>query len=431
MYTFDIASRFRKSAGFLLAGNLLVALLLTGCARTEKPVEKPAKYVSLGKKTVPAVLKDTILERTEIEPSTRGPLVVSGYGLVVNLRNTGDSTAPASVRDYIIKEMVKRGFGSKLIPDYAGMQPEAILRDPRVAIVRVDGFIPPGARKGQFFDVGVSALPSSTTSSLANGELYRTDLRLRGASLSDPGGSVNVIARAQGPLFVNPAYALETPDYNSPANRATLRNGLAMDGGVVTEDRAVVLRLREPSLSACRYMEKVINQRFQSQAVAAAKDEGLLYCFVPMEFNGDWERFIGIVQHLYLNPTPEFAVVKSRQLAEEAVKDGAPLADITLAWEGLGKHALPQIVPLMAHPKMDVAYAAARAAAFLGDSSAVIALAQMAGNKENPFQLNAIDALGKLPPSPLISQKLRELLSGDQTLARIEAYLILTRQKDT
>src|SRR5207302_9931992 len=116
------------------------------------------RYTSLPAKKVPAYLKDSVLERCDL--INTGPFLVSGYSVVVNLGATGDSTAPNLVRQYIVNEMVKHKWGSSL----SGIRmpsPEAALRDPRVAIVQVDGYLPPGVRKGQRFDVQVSALAES------------------------------------------------------------------------------------------------------------------------------------------------------------------------------------------------------------------------------------------------------------------------------
>ena len=74
--------------------------------------------------------------------------MISGFGVVAHLHDTADNTlVPQTVRDYIVREMVKRGFGSKLQPGFENMQPEDMMRTATVAVVRVDGYIPPGAEK--------------------------------------------------------------------------------------------------------------------------------------------------------------------------------------------------------------------------------------------------------------------------------------------
>ena len=84
--------------GTAIAAACAISFVTGGCSKNEPPkVAKPA-YVNIGLRPgLPAYLKDTVLERTDL--SNIGPLAVSSYGLVVNLRYSGDSnTAPTAVR---------------------------------------------------------------------------------------------------------------------------------------------------------------------------------------------------------------------------------------------------------------------------------------------------------------------------------------------
>lgn len=408
---------------------------LYGCSGNKKKkgprVEVPPIYRTLAAKKVPAFLKDTILEKCDL--TNIEPFLVSGYGLVSNLNNTGDSQAPNAVRDYMVKEMVKHKWGSSL----SGIKtpsPEEALRDPRNAIVQVDGYLPPGVRKGQRFDVQVSALPDSGTTSLAQGDLFQTDLRIMGANPLDPGGAVNVFARAEGNVFVNPSYAMSTK-VEDPAAKRSLRMGVVMNGAASLEDRPIGLRLRQPSMRMSRYIEDRIDQRLQEirpDTIAEAQDEGIVHLYVPVNLNGDWTHFAGLVTHLYLNNSPEFAAAKAQQLADEAIKPNAPLMDISYCWEALGKASLAVIRDrdLLTHSNPDVAYAAARAAAYLGDAGALQALVNIARTTSHPFQVNAVQVLGTMPNSPAINDMLRPLLNSNETLVRLESYRMLAHNAD-
>src|SRR5689334_20310468 len=189
------------------AGAGTFAATLAGCSERKAP--KPVvRYATLPLKEVPPFLKNTIFERVDMVDAQ--PMPLSGYGIVARLKGTGDNKVlPNTVRDFIIKEMVRKGIGSKLMPPpYDTMSPEEMLNDPTIAVVRVDAFLPPGARKGDMFDVQVSALPESDTSSLQHGMLWRTELKRNGANVIQPGYEISIPAIAQGPIFVNPAYAL-------------------------------------------------------------------------------------------------------------------------------------------------------------------------------------------------------------------------------
>src|SRR5947209_854860 len=134
-----------------------------------------------------------------------------------------------------------------------------MLADPRVAIVGVVANIPPGARRGDRIDVAVQAMPGNNTTSLANGMLWRASLRING--MADPTGAVNEYAKAQGNVFVNPAYAIHGGSVPGSA-MASLRTGTVPYGGIVTTDRAIHLVLRSPSWATSQAIEHRLDQAF-------------------------------------------------------------------------------------------------------------------------------------------------------------------------
>ena len=414
----------------------------TGCSsQKKKPAPSVRRYHDLGpKKNLPPYLKGSVYELTEL--ANHVPYPVSSYGLVGQLRGTGDTDAPAAVRQWMIKEMVRRGFGDPT-RGYQDMRPGPILAHPDFAIVRVDAVLPPGTRRGDRIDAWVSALPNDTTS-LSHGVLFETELKEDGANPQAPSSKLDVWAKCGGPILVNPAYALDTSANPTGPAKASLRRGAVPNSGVVQQDRPLILILRQPQNSVARALERRINERFARDAdrprknsmvgklVAEAKDEGRVEFFVPRSYGGDWEHFAGVVTHLYLDPTVGFATAKAKELAEAAVKPKAPLLDISYCWEGLGTPALPFCSKLMSHSDPAVAFAAARAAAFIGDSSyaAQEALTRIAQARGHPFQLSAIQVLGKLPPSSALSDMLRRLLDSPEATVRIEAYKVLAAGGD-
>ncbi len=128
---------------------------------------------------------------------------------------------------------------------------------------------------------------------------------------------------------------------------------------------------------------------------------------------------------MYLDDAPEFVVAKARELVEEAHKPGAKLTDISLCWEAMGPDALAIYQPLISDPDPNIAFAAARAAVFMGDEPSRLALLEMAADSTNPEQMEAVRTLGDLPSTPETRHMLRTLLDSDRAEARIEAYRIL------
>jgi hypothetical protein len=412
---------------------------LASCAKGTPPAPTEPRYQSLPLPQVPNFMKETLFERVRFLDLQ--PMSVYGYSLVVNLHDTGDSRSPGFVRDYIVKQMLLRGFDSYVMGKYKNVSPDQMLRDKRVAIVTVEGHIPVGARVGQSFDVTVRALEHNNTRSLAHGDLYQTDLSDMGLVEPQSIGARQQAYAPGGPVFVNPAYALTeiapAQVQGKSGELSSLRAGTVLDGGVSRIDRPISLQLRRPQASTARLVEQVISQRWEAPTqlgmvygdgtdlVAKAENDALVLIYVPPQYKGDWKHFLGVVSHLYLNQSPEFLAKRSRELVEMAQKPGAPLADISLCWEAMGDPGLPTFENLISDPNPDVAFAAARAAAFLGDEAARRALLDMALDPQQHNQVDAVRVLAELPDSKEVDQMITQLLDSDRADVRIEAYRLL------
>jgi flagellar P-ring protein FlgI len=428
-----------KRPAQLAAPLLILAGIAAGCAPVPAPTPAAQAYIDLGyKKDIPPFLRGTVFERTDLGNIQTYP--VSGYSIVVNLHNTGnnDTGIATAVRQALIKRMAYAGFGAQNDPRFTDFQPEQVLADRRVAVVQVIGMLPVGARRGQRFDVIVRAMPNSRTTSLAHGRLYNTELRNRGLEQPASGGTILAYADA-GDVFVNPVYALNGPSASYPGVSAadvaaSLRNGTVLNAGLVTEDRPIFLELRVPEAKISRAIERRIIARYpppdNDRAPAAAQDEGLIYLYLPYSFNGDWHHFVEVVNHLYLNESPDFTARKVRELIAAVHIPGAPLNDISYCLEAMGPVAVPMYQSVFTDPDPAVAFAAARAALFCGDDQALRTVMAMALETGHPMQLAAVHALGQLPQSSAIDRQLEPLLSTDQNLVRIEAYKILAAHAD-
>lgn len=421
-----------RKTSLAFAALAMAISLAPGCGPKQQApkAELPSKYAPLPKREVPPWLVGSIYEQVDL--TTTESYRVNNFGLVVLKNPTGDAqNVPNLVREYMVREMLKRGFGSKNVPGYENATPDLVMRDPHYAIVRVDAFIPPGAYAGQRIDVQVSALEDTNTTSLATGMLFTTSLMPNGANPRSPGTGIEDMANARGYIFVNPAYALGTDSEENTGLRRSLTTGVILNGGRVNQPRPLGLRVRTAERRTARQIEFRIDQLLADGNAAAAMDEGTVFVNVPAKYRGDWEHFAGVMLHTFFNNDSAFVISKARELAHEATKPDAALLDISYTMEALGAGALPAILPLLTHPKPEVAYAAARAAAFIGDSSAEAALAAIARDPTNPFRVNAVTNLGALPTSPSVSIELRSLLSADDATVRIEAFKALARNEDT
>jgi len=171
-----------------------------------------------------------------------------GYGLVVGLHGTGDSTQ-VKFAGQSVNNMLKQ-FGVK--------PPEQT--DPKlknVATVMINAVFPPGYRKGQTIDITVSSLGDAK--SLRGGVLLMTPLRAADGE---------VYALAQGNLVISGLSAqgnsgssvtVNTPTTGRIPNGATIEREIPTD---FTTRPTVMLSLRRPNFQTATNIVDTINQRF-------------------------------------------------------------------------------------------------------------------------------------------------------------------------
>ncbi|MHC4496110.1 MAG: flagellar basal body P-ring protein FlgI, partial [Planctomycetota bacterium] len=120
-------------------------------------------------------------------------LRVEGYGLVSGLKGTGSAECPPRIRAYLTRYIQKQ------LPAHSKMDVGKYINRPDTAVVFVEGMMPAIASTGQYFDVVVTALPSTQTTSLEDGWLFETELRIAGSF----GVTTRVLADVKGPIFIN------------------------------------------------------------------------------------------------------------------------------------------------------------------------------------------------------------------------------------
>ncbi len=219
--------RRRFHLGSLLVSHLAVLALLAG------PV-------------APAGAAQILRNLVNIEGVRDNPLV--GYGLVVGLNGSGDTTQVKFSSQSVVN-MLKQ-FGVRL-PDGA----EA--KSKNVATVMVSAIFPPGYRRGQPIDITVSSLGDAK--SLRGGTLLLTQLRA---------ADNEVYALAQGNVVVGGLSAsggsgssvtVNTPTTGRIPNGANIEREIATD---FATRPTVRLSLRHPHFQTATNIVDGINRRF-------------------------------------------------------------------------------------------------------------------------------------------------------------------------
>ena len=194
----------------------------------------------------PARAAQVLRNLVAIEGVRDNPLV--GYGLVVGLNGSGDSTQVKFASQSVIN-MLKQ-FGVK-VPDGTDAKSK------NVATVMVSAIFPPGYRRGQNIDVTVSSLGDAK--SLRGGALLLTPLRA---------ADNEVYALAQGNVVVGGLAAAGRSGSSVTVNTPTsgrIPSGAAIEREIGTDFATrptIRLSLRHPHFQTATNIVDSINKRF-------------------------------------------------------------------------------------------------------------------------------------------------------------------------
>jgi len=386
-----------------------VALLVAaGCAgpaiRSQSPeiealaqLESGTKYV--GDYTVPWGLNARRIERA---------------ALVTGLAGTGSDPPPSPQRQALLAEMQARGV----------VEPNAVLASSSTALVWAHGYLPPGTRKGDRFDVLVEVPPDNDTSSLAGGWLMETRL----AEMAVVGNAIrdgHELGIAAGPLLVDPV-ASGTLDSKSRIRARVPGGGVAL----ADRDIGLVLPPEHRSFAMSKRLGDWINRRFHTAArgakrgVANPQTDRFIALEVPPLYRHNLARYVRVVQNVAVIEPPGGRHARlqllSRQLADPVT---APTAALRL--EALGKEAIPTLREALEAKDAEIRFVAAEALAYLGESMAATELAAAATNLRSA-RAGAIAALGVLDDANGIDA-LQSLLATRSAETRYGAFRALRR----
>jgi flagellar P-ring protein precursor FlgI len=202
----------------------------------------------------PAFAAQSLRNLVQVEGVRENQLI--GYGLVVGLNGSGDSTQVKSAGQSVTN-MLKQ-FDLK-------MPERTEAKTKNVATVMVSAIFPPGYRKGQTIDVTVSSLGDAK--SLRGGTLLLTPLRAANGE---------VYALSQGNLVVGGLNASGASGSSVTVNTPTggrIPNGASVEREIETDfdtGPSVRLSLRRPNFETATNIVNTINQRFG--AVATTRD---------------------------------------------------------------------------------------------------------------------------------------------------------------
>jgi hypothetical protein len=378
----------------------LLAVLAAGCGETQ--VEQPVLEAD-----APAAPGTPIGRLAEVFAFE--PVAVEGYGLVGGLAGTGSAQCAENVRSYLRQYILQE------LPDKK-TNVDRLIESRNTAVVVLRGTVPAMAPRGHRFDVEVSPLEGTQTTSLANGWLYGAELRPAGAF----GFGSRVIAHAGGPVFVD--YILNEGRPFNP-NRAFL-----LAGGIVLDEYKANLALLLPNYRIASDIRNRLNERF-GPGTANAVSAGMVELKVPAKYKRQKHRFMSLVKATRLGRS---AAEVDRDI-DVLVGRLAALEDpeaAEVAIEASGNKSLGRLEALLNSPSGQVRLRAARCILNLDGDRALEALRNIALDAGSPLRIEALETIASSGDRKAASFLARRLLRDDDLSVRLAAYETLRTLED-
>ena len=398
-----------KCPGLSLHTYLLLITAFTALIIFSSGCETPLNMDSKGSVDIPVELNRTIGSLANIYQS--GAIPVRGWGLVAGLNGTGSSECPPDLRRQL----------HRLIQQQSGMSATAadnFINSNNTAIVDIFGKIPAVATKGENFDLKVFAIANTQTSSLDGGTLYTTQLKER-SRIRQYDQFVKTLAEAQGPVYVD---RFEAQQNSTPS-------GYVLGGGTVIEPVQIVVGLKEPNYHVASAVRNQLNQRFGPKT-AHALSPSEIEVTIPQEYQGVKAKFIEMIRQSFLVSNPQIEQQRIEMLINKLVtEDNKMLAELAL--ETIGNSALYSLAPLLNSQDETVRFHAARCAISIGEDKALEVLQRFTTDKDSPYRIQAIEAIGRDGSRSRAGRALRGLVSDDDLAVRFAAYEQLLKLNDT
>ena len=380
-----MGSRVIKTAGVICV--LLVVCLMGGC-------ESGAKSEELA---MPEGLGTPIGSLVEVV--SPGFIPVEGYGIVGGLRGTGSGECPTRVRKYLEQYILKQ------LPE-PRMDVDGFINSSDTAVVRVYGVMPTAVSGSRSFDLMVSALPDTQTTSLEGGWLYTTELKQLGRF----GMVTRVLGISEGPVFMN-TLGDSVPDR---------RIGYVLGGGTALGEYPISLVINKPSFKISNLIRNRLNGRFGPET-ARAMTPGRIELRVPAKYAKQQQRFISIVKTMYLVDTPEVTEKRIQTFVGMlAVSDDDGVGEIAL--EAIGNQSLAKLSVLLNSGYEQVRLKAARCMLNLGSDAGLETLRAIVMDKKSVLRIEALEAITRGARRNDTAAIARQLLGDNNFEIRLAAY---------
>ena len=379
---------------------LLVVCILGGCANHDGESKSLTRTVDLGP-TIGSLANVLVPE----------PMAVEGFSIVAGLNKTGSAECPPQIRAYL-KRHIQKQLASSGHP--TGRDIDKYIDSLETAVVFVEGVIPAIPSKNQYFDVRVTALQDTQTTSLDGGVLFSTELKRPGSF----GISTDVLADAEGPVFID----------KLNADRINLKVGHVLGGGKVLNEYRIILLIHKPDFRMANAIRNRLNGRFGDDTARAVLPSRI-EVIVPDRYKNRKERFIALVKAMYLTQEPEATQERIRTLVKK-LADSQDEYGSEIGLEAIGNQSLGSLEALLKSSDNRIRLHAARCMLNLGSDDGLMVLRQITMDANSPDRLEALGAIAVGARRNDAASITRKLLRDDDFQIVLAAYEYLRQLGD-
>ncbi len=394
--------------GMMMATAWVILVLVSGCSHIIQRGQSPdTEAMEFGEDfEQPVYIGDVSL------PTGLEELKVDGIALVTGLDGTGSEPGASGQRDYLVAEIKTHN-----IDDINGL-----LASENNSMALVMGMIPPGARKGDRFDVLVQCHKKSKTTSLHGGFLMQTRMKpFVQTSKSMSFGHNSALVRGR---------VLVDGIFDSGADTGNLTSGLIPGGGIVTRDRTNELRITKSnqSIKNATSITRAINDRFSThvsgtpEGVASPLNDSVIELLIPDDYRHNVGRYFHVVLNIAFNETPGQRVNRLEFL-ERQLHDPAKSNMAAIRLEAIGDEAKNVLKRGLRSNDTQVQFHSAEALAYMADNSGLEVLSE-AAESQQAFRWHALKAMASIKDATA-EEALANLFSAASPEARYGAFMTL------
>lgn len=265
-------------------------------------------------------------------------LKIEGVALVTQLSGTGSNPPPSPLLEQLKKEMQTH--------EVRGSREALALKD--TAMVMVGGYIPPGAQKGDTFDLKVSVPPRTRTESLRGGWVMPARMR-QVMIIENSLHSGDVAGIGQGEILVDALFDTTGDDSNETQGRV-------IGGGVVMQPRRFGLGIYDEhsSVRTSSMIGAAINERFhhfdrgEQSGVAKPLRDNQVELALHHRYKHNFDRYKYVILNIAVGETPAERSVRLLKL-DRMLHEPITAQRAAIRLEAIGHDAVP-ILRKGAHP---------------------------------------------------------------------------------